>query len=269
MQPDGSSDGLGKPEIALIFRLEAGFKVRRVFFAVPEEFLDARECPAGGCGASFDGFVGAIEIIPGERLHIRADNKVGVALPNFELMLLSGADCAAYDLEDIGWSTAVAVLDANGNADDSCGAEVARGERRHGGDQAAISEAAGTYFDRFEKTREGATRADGVDEIAVREDDWFTVSQVSSNHGHGDTQILKATRFEDTLDEVAKAVIAGEAEPRNAPASDIAKTKRAAGSDDAREGRATGIGGAKDAADAGPCDMRDGNVVLFQDLKNT
>jgi hypothetical protein len=46
--------------------LEFGMGVlRRV-----EQFLDARECAACRCGSGFDGLVGAIKIIPGERLDV-------------------------------------------------------------------------------------------------------------------------------------------------------------------------------------------------------
>ena len=37
--------------------------------------------------------------------------RVGVALPYFELMFLSGADGAADDLKDIGWSAAMSIFE--------------------------------------------------------------------------------------------------------------------------------------------------------------
>jgi len=78
-----------------------------------EQFLDARECAACGCRSGFDGLVGAIKIIPGERLDVGAENQVGVTLPYFELMLLGGADGAADDLKDVGWSAALPIFNAN------------------------------------------------------------------------------------------------------------------------------------------------------------
>ena len=41
-----------------------------------------------------------------------------MALPNFELMLLGGADCAADHLKDVGRSAAMSIFDANRNGDD-------------------------------------------------------------------------------------------------------------------------------------------------------
>ena len=56
---------------------------------------------ARGVDASFDGFVGAIEIVPCDGLNIRAKNEIGVAFPTFELVFLSGADCARDDLKNV------------------------------------------------------------------------------------------------------------------------------------------------------------------------
>jgi hypothetical protein len=52
-----------------------------------------------------------------------------VAFPNFELMLLGGADCAADHLKDVGWSAAMPIFDANRNGDHMLGAKIARGTR--------------------------------------------------------------------------------------------------------------------------------------------
>ena len=59
--------------------------------------------------AGFDGFVGAIEIVPCDRVHVGTKHEIGVALPGFELMLLGGADGARDDLENVGRRTAVAL----------------------------------------------------------------------------------------------------------------------------------------------------------------
>jgi len=63
-------------------------------------------------------------------------------------------------------------------------------------------------------------------------------------------------------------MIAGEAEPRNAPARDISKTDGPAGGNNSCQGSAAGVGGSEDATDAGACDVRYGDVILFQDLQH-
>ena len=56
----------------------------------------------------------------------------------------------------------------------------------------------------------------------------------------------KLARFEYPFDQVAEAVIAGQAQPGNAPSGDVAKTKRSASGYDARERRAAGVGRAEE-----------------------
>src|SRR5882724_783659 len=150
MRRDGSSESLRKPEIALVFRLKTGFEVllRAVFLS--QEFPDARERQARNSSAGFDGFFGAVEIVPSEGLHIGAKNEVSVAFPNFELMLLRGADGAADHLKDVGGGPAMAVLHAYGDADDSCCAKFTGRTRRNRGDQTAVGKAARADLYRFE-----------------------------------------------------------------------------------------------------------------------
>jgi hypothetical protein len=64
-------------------------------------------------------------------------------------------------------------------------------------------------------------------------------------------------------------MVAGEAEARNAPTSDVAKAERAARCNDAGERRAAGIGGAKNTAHAGSRDMGDRDLVLFEHLQDS
>ena len=152
-------------------------------FSLTQELLNARESAARGSGAGFDGFFGAIEIVPREGLHIGAENQVRMAFPNFELMFLSGADGAADHLKDIGGGAAMAVLHAYGDADDSGCAEFAGGARRDGGDQTAVGQAPRANLHGFEQAGKGAARPDGVDEISLREDDRFAGSEVGGDHG--------------------------------------------------------------------------------------
>jgi hypothetical protein len=63
-------------------------------------------------------------------------------------------------------------------------------------------------------------------------------------------------------------VIAGEAEPGDAPAGDISKFQVAADGENLGERRAACVGCAEDAADAGARDMSDSNVILFEDLQD-
>ena len=81
-----------------------------------------RQGRAGGGGACLDGFVDAFEIVPREGLHGGTQDDVRVALPTFELMFLRCANCAADNLENISWSTTLAVMQTNRNSDDDLGA---------------------------------------------------------------------------------------------------------------------------------------------------
>src|SRR5882724_184301 len=139
-----------------------------------QEFLDAREGPARGGRTGFDGFFGAVEIVPSQGLHIGAKYKVGVAFPNLELMFLRGADGAADHLKDVRWRAAVAVLQADGNANDRSGAQFTGRARWNRGDQTAIGQAPRADLHWFEQARKCAARADGIDEIPLRKNDRLT-----------------------------------------------------------------------------------------------
>jgi hypothetical protein len=200
MRSDESSESLRKPEITLVFRFQAGFEMVCQIFSLAQEFLNARERAAGGSSARKDGFFGAIEIVPGEGLHFGTENQIRVAFPNFELMFLRGADGAADHLKDIGGGAAMAVLHSNGDADDRGRAQVAGGARRNRGDQTAIGKTPCANLYGFEQAREGAARADGIDEISLREDDRFAGSEVGSDHGQGNAKLFELAGFENALD---------------------------------------------------------------------
>jgi|SRR6266852_2002873 len=63
-------------------------------------------------------------------------------------------------------------------------------------------------------------------------------------------------------------MIARQAEPGDSPTGNVPETERTAGLNDARKRCATGVGSSQDAANAGSRDVRDGNVILFEDLQN-
>jgi hypothetical protein len=244
--------------------LEFGMGVlRRV-----EQFLDAGERAAGRCGAGFDGLVGPIKIIPGERLDVGAENQVGVTLPYFELMLLGGADGAADDLKDIGRSAAVTIIEANRNGKHVPSTKLAGGGCGNLGDETTIGEAARSNLHGFEQARESAACANRFAQISVRENYGLSVGQVRRDYSRGNFEILELSRFEHLLDQIAQAVIAGEPQPRNAPPGDVAETKRAASSNDTREGRAAGIGRAENAAHARAGDIRNWNAILLKNLQD-
>src|SRR5258707_7424551 len=247
---------------------EAGFQIQRGRRGPLQQFLDARDGISGCCGACLDGFTGPVEIVPGQGLHIGAENEVRMALPDFELMFLRGADGAAYDLEDIRRSAAMAVLNADGNGEHAAGAELPRGVRRNGGNQPTVGQAARADLDWFEKAGEGATRADGINQIALSKDHRFSSGKVCGHDGHRNVQFFEASRLEDALDEVTETVIAGEAQARDARASDIAEAQRAASCDDARQGCAAGVRRSENAADARAGDGGDRNWVLLEDLQD-
>jgi hypothetical protein len=162
----------------------------------------------------------------------------------------------------------VTVLHSNGNAHDRSCAEFASRLRRNRGDQATIGQAARANLDRFEQTRKGAARADGVDKMPLRKNNRLAGSEVGGNHGQRNSQLFKLARFKYTLDQIPEPVIAGQAQTGNAPTRDIAKTQCAASSNDAREWRAAGVGRAEDAAYARSGNVRDGYLVLLEDLQN-
>src|SRR6266850_1191333 len=265
---DVSSNGLRKPQITLIFGLKTSFALLRRGVLLSQKFLDARERPARSGSAGFDRLFGAVEIVPSQGLHIGAKNKVGVAFPNFELMFLRGTDGAADHLKYVSWRAAMAVLHADGNADDRSGAKFPGRAGRNRGDQTAVSKAARADFDRFEQAGKRAARADGIDEISLRKNDRLTRSEVRGDDSQRNAKVFKLARFEHALDQSPEAMVAGEAEARNAPTSDVAKAERAASSNDSLERRAARVGGAEDAAHAGSRDVGDRDLVLFEHLQN-
>src|SRR5580704_6627266 len=235
MYSSASSNGLRKPEVAFVFRFEPGFHTLRRFLLLPQELLDSRK-RAASCGRScFDGFVGAIEIVPGDGFHLRAKNEIGVALPNLELMLLRGADGAADNLKNVCGSAQVTILDSDGYSKDRGCAKFACGARGDGGDEATVGQAARPDLHRLEQTREGAARADGVHQIPLRKDHRLPGGKVRGHRRKRNAQVFKLPGFENALDEFPKTMVAGEAETGHAPAGNIAKTQRAASGNDARQ----------------------------------
>src|SRR6266403_1966916 len=93
-------------------------------------------------------------------------------------------------------------------------------------------------------------------------------TEVGGDYRQRNSKIFKLARIEHALDQSPEAVVAGEAEARNAPTSDVAKAERAAGCNDACERRAARIGGTENTAHAGSRDMGDRDLVLFEHLQN-
>ncbi len=135
--------------MTLVFRFEPDLEIKRGVLPLHQQFFNARESAVRRGGARGDGFLGAMEVVPGQRLHIGTEDKVGVAFPDFQLVLLRGAYSAAYHLKNVGGGAAVAVLHADGDADDHCGTEVVSGARRNGSDKAAVGKTTGADLDRF------------------------------------------------------------------------------------------------------------------------
>jgi hypothetical protein len=233
-----------------------------------EELVNAGERAAGRCGTGFDGFVGAVEIIPGERLHVGSKNQVCVALPYFELMFLGGADGAADDLKNVGWSAAVPIIKANRNGNHVLGAQLTGGACGNLRDETAIGEAARSNLHGFEQARKCAACANCFAQISVGEDYGFSVCQICGNYSRGNFEIFELARFENLLDQIPQAVITGQAQARNSPPGDVAETKRTASGNDAGERRSTGIGRSEDAAHARASDIRNGNAILLENLQD-
>ena len=260
---------LRKPKITLVFRFEPGLEMLGGIFLLPQQLFNTRESTLRGGGARSDSLISAVEVVPGQGLHVGAKDEVCVALPYFKLMLLRRVYRPAHDLKNIRGGAAMAVLNADGNTDDDGSAEFASGVRRNRSDKSAVRETTRADLDGFEQPREGATRPDGVHKIALREHHGFSGGQVRGYHRKRNAKVLKLSRFEHPLDQILQALIAGQAEARNAPTGDVPEAQRAAGLNNVRERCTTGIGSAQDAPHTSSRDVRDGDMVLFEDLQNT
>jgi hypothetical protein len=102
----------------------------------------------------------------------------------------------------------------------------------------------------------------------VRENYAFSIGEICRDNGRRNLEIFEAPRFEDLFDEVAETVIAGKSQPRDAPSSDVTKTKCTASRNDARERRPAGISCAQNTADARTGDIGNGDAVLLENLQD-
>src|SRR2546427_1004365 len=191
--------------------------------------MNAMQSKCKGGSAGFNGFAGSLEVVPGERIHVGADNEVGVALPGIELMLLCGADCAGHDLKHVLRRSAMAVLNANGNPNNDTAAKLASCLSRHGSDKSAVGEAARADLNWFKQAGEGAAGADCFNKRPLAKDHRIAGGQVCGDDGVGNFHVFEVRGIEDALDQVSEAVIAGESEAGNAPARDIPETNERAG----------------------------------------
>ena len=261
--------GLRKPKITSVFCFQPGFEGKRGVLLLSEELFDARERATSGDSSRFDGFVRAVKIIPGQMLHVGTKDEVGVALPDFELMLLCGAHGAADDLKNVRGGSTVAVLHADGNSNDRRRAKIADGAGRDRGNEAAVGEAARADFDRLKQPGERAACAYGIHKMALGEDDRLAGREIGGHDCKRNAQIFKLARLENALDQAGEAMIAGQTQTGDAPARDIPEAESAAGFNDAGQRSAAGVSRAEDAANAGSRDVRDGNLVLLEDLQDT
>ena len=233
-----------------------------------QEFLNARQCQLRRPNAGFDGLVGFLEVVPGKRIDVRANNEIRVALPVVELMFLRGADGSGNNLEHVFRRAAMAVLHADRNSDNDLSAELAGRVSGHGRHETAVGEPASADLNWLEQSREGATRADGINEWALPKDDRIAGAEVCGHDGKRNFHLLEPGGVKDAFDQVREAMVAGEAEPGDTPAGDVAKTNRATGGENAGQRRAAGVRRPKDASDAGARDVRDGDVILFENRQH-
>src|SRR5207253_2849325 len=133
--------------------------------------LNARQSELCGGSAGFNSLAGSLEVVPSERIHVGADNEVGVALPGIELMLLCRADCASHHLKHVLGRSAMAVLNADGNPNNDTAAKLASCLSRHGSDKSAVGEAAGADLNWFKQAGEGAAGADCFNKRPLAKDD--------------------------------------------------------------------------------------------------
>jgi len=248
----------------------AGFDVKDVFDldGALEQLFDAWERARGADNAGFDGIAGALEVVPSEMLNVWAQDEICVAFPGFELMLLGSGNGAGDNLKDVFGSAAVAVLHANGNGKDPLSAQLTRSDGGDLRDETAVREATSADFHGFEEARKRAACANGINETALREDDRIASGQICGYDSHGNAQVFELARFEDAVHQIRQTMVAGKAEPRDAPTRDITKLKVAARGKDFRQGRAASVGCAENAANACARYMSDGNVILFENLQD-
>jgi len=168
--------------VTFIFSVEPGLEILGGVLLLPQQFFNTRERAQRGSGAGSDRLVGAVEFVPGQRLDVGPEDEVGMAFPDFELVLLRRVHRPADDLKNVRGGAAVAVLHADGDTDYHGGTEIAGSVRWNRGDQSTVRKTPRADLDWFEQAREGATRADGVHQIALREHHWFAGVQVRGYH---------------------------------------------------------------------------------------
>lgn len=246
------------------FRDEYIFRIRRWL----QQLFNAGKRTSGGCDAGVNGIAGAFEIIPREVLHVGPKHKVCVPLPRLELMLLGCRDRARDNLKNVLRSAPVAILDAHRDGKHAFGAQLSRSDRRDLRDEAAVSEATGSYFDGFEKPRKGATRANGIYQTALREDNWIARREIGRDDGHWNPQVFELLCLKNAVHQIGQSMIACQAKAGNAPTSDVAKFQVAASCQNLRQRRAARIGCTENAANARPSDVGDGDVILLKDLQH-
>jgi len=254
--------------LTLVCSLDARLEILCGFFPLPEQFFNARKSATRSSSAGGNSFFGAMEVVPSQGLHVGPEDEVGMTLPDFKLVFLRGAHGAAHNLKDVCRGAAVAILHANGNPNYRGSANVASGARRNRGDQPAIRQTPRANLNWFEQAGEGAACADGIGKISLGEHYGLARGQVRGHNCKRNTEIFKVSRIKNTLDQIFKSLIACQAKPRDTPAGDIPQAERAARLNYARKRGPTGVRSSKDAAHARPRDVRDGDMVLFENLQN-
>jgi hypothetical protein len=235
---------------------------------VIEQREEARKSGTSGGGAGLDGFVDALEVVPSQILHGGTKNKASVTLPAFELVFLCGAEGATYNLEDVRGSASTAVVQADGNTDHDFGAQFPCCTSGHRSDQAAVGQIASPNLDRLKQAGKSATGADRLRETTLFKQHRIARVEVSGNNGGGDRQVFELTRIKETMNQIAKAVVAGQAKARHTPAAEITKANLGTLFDDAREREPAGVGGSQDTADTAAGDASERDALFLENLQN-
>ena len=162
----------------------------------------------------------------------------------------------------------MAVLNSDGYAEDKFGAELAGGCGWNWSDEGAVYQAARSNIDRLEQTWERAAGANRFFQVAVGEDDRLAIIKVGCNDRERDAQVLEILSVENAIDQIAEAMIAGQAKARNAPSANVAEFESAAGGDNPRQGSAASVGRAENAANARASDAGNRYAILLENLKN-
>src|SRR6185369_10131427 len=116
--------------------------------------------------------------------------------------------------------------------------------------------------------RIGATGTDGIGQWAGAKHHAFSRGKIRRGDGERDPQLFKSFYLQQFVQEGQHAQIRREAEARNGPAGEVAKTHPGSDLFEFGWAHAAAVGSSYQRANAGPCHAADGDVFFFEDFEN-